>query len=204
MLVAGRETRTKGVGGVTEASGEAQPQPVPMLAANLKWLFENVRRPNGKKHTPQEVADHVVQRFGGRCTREYITYLRSGATDNPTKRVIDGIADFFDISPAYFVDEERAREIQDQLNMAVMLRDDGVRAVALRAVTSALADGTRTGALSVEALNEVHELIMRRSAATTSATTNGATTDAIDSAAPPVAQPSAERDTGPEVNVRRQ
>jgi hypothetical protein len=89
--------------------------------------------------------------------------LASGQRDNPTMDVIEGLADFFDINRAYFVDDEKAREIQEQLNMAVMLRDDRVRAIALRAVTSALVTGTRTGALSVEALTEVHELIMRRS-----------------------------------------
>lgn len=148
---------------MTEASGERRPQPVRSLAEKLTWLFANVRRPNGRKHTPQEVADFVVERTGGRCSREYITYLRSGANNNPTMRVIEAIAAFFDISPAYFVDDEAAREIQAQLDLAVAMRDEGVRAVLLRAVHTALAEG-RTS-IPVEGLREVHDLIRQLSGA---------------------------------------
>lgn len=157
-MVTEQATRTKGVGDVTEAEDGEQPQLVLSLSTKLKWLFENIRRPNGKPHTPQEVAEYIVER-GGRSTREHITNLRSGKADNPSIRVVEGIAAFFDVTPAYFVDDDRAREIQAQLNLAVQLRDDGVRAVALRAVTSALADGD----LSVDALREIHGLIVRRS-----------------------------------------
>ncbi len=148
---------------MTEASGERQPQPVRSLAEKLTWLFVNVRRPGGRKHTPQEVADFVVERTGARCSREYITYLRSGANNNPTMRVIEAVAAFFDISPAYFVDDEAAQQIQAQLELAVAMRDGDVRAVALRAVTTALAEGRTT--IPVEGLREVHDLIRRLSGA---------------------------------------
>jgi hypothetical protein len=137
-------------------------QPPMTLAEKVTWLFENVLREDGSQHSRSEVARAIAQYTGGSCTRNYVAMLASGQRDNPTMDVIEGLADFFDINRAYFVDDEKAREIQDQLNMAVMLRDDRVRAIALRAVTSALVTGTRTGALSVEALTEVHELIMRR------------------------------------------
>jgi ESX-1-secreted protein regulator len=148
---------------VTEASGERQPQPVRSLAEKLTWLFANVRRSNGRKHSPQEVADFVVERTGEPCSRGYITYLRNGDRDNPTKRVIEAIAAFFDISPAYFVDDEAAREIQAQLDLAVAMRVEGVRAVALRAVTTALAAGATT--IPVEGLHAVHDLIRQLSGA---------------------------------------
>jgi transcriptional regulator with XRE-family HTH domain len=159
----GQEPNNEGRGGVTSDAVKGQSRPVRSLAEKLTWLFENVRRPNGRKHTLEEVANFVAEHIGGHCSRNHISMLANGQRVNPSMDIIEGLAAFFDISPAYFVDDDAAQEIQAQLELAVAMRDGDVRAVALRAVTTALAAGRST--ISVEGLREVHDLIRRLSTA---------------------------------------
>jgi transcriptional regulator with XRE-family HTH domain len=56
-----------------------------------------------------------------------------GVRDNPTKRHLQALADFFDVPPSSFFDEDGARRVDSELELLAAMRDAGVRQVALRA-----------------------------------------------------------------------
>lgn len=110
------------------------------LAAIIDKLFRTVRRASGKEHSMEEVArwcaDWLRRRGeGGTFSKEYVRQLRSGVKTNPTKRHLESLAAFFEVDPAIFFDSERSAEIQADLDLAVAIRDAGVSALALRAVS---------------------------------------------------------------------
>lgn len=136
---------------------EANPQPARPLADKLNWLFETVLRPNGRKHTNKEVAEFCRERTGESFSPEYISQLRKGQRDNPTKRNMEALAAFFEVSPAYFFDDERSEQIRAQMDLAAALRDNDVRAVALRDLTKTLRDNA--GHMSLDDLHLVTDMV---------------------------------------------
>ncbi|AHH93751.1 helix-turn-helix domain-containing protein [Kutzneria viridogrisea] len=104
------------------------------LAERLIVLFDSVRRPgDGRRHTNAEVAEFVTGRTGEPCSRQYVAQLRNGERDNPTKHVLEALAEFFTVPVAYFFDDELAGRMRAELELAAALRDNGVRQLALRA-----------------------------------------------------------------------
>jgi transcriptional regulator with XRE-family HTH domain len=147
---------------------EDNPRPTRSLADKLNWLFDTVRRPNGRKHTNKEVAEFCRERTGESFSPEYISQLRKGQRDNPTKRNLEALAAFFDVSPAYFFDDEKSEQIRAQMDLATALRDDDVRAVALRDLTTILRDNANQ--MSVTDLQLVTDMIRSIGARKTAAT----------------------------------
>lgn len=146
---------------------ERTPQPVRTLAERLNWLFETVRRPTGRKHTNKEVAEFCRNRTGESFSPEYISQLRKGQRDNPTKRNLEALAAFFEVSPAYFFDDERSEQIRAQMDLAAALRDNDIRAVALRDLTTTLRDTAERMSLSDLQLvtDMIHSIGTRNAAA---------------------------------------
>jgi transcriptional regulator with XRE-family HTH domain len=62
----------------------------------------------------------------------YVWQLRKGLRDNPTKRHLEALAQFFGVPPAYFLDDD-PNGVQEQLELLVALRDNAVRSLAMRA-----------------------------------------------------------------------
>jgi transcriptional regulator with XRE-family HTH domain len=103
------------------------------LADRLTYLFEHVRRPaDSRKFTHDQVAHAVAEATGKPCHRAYISALCTGTKDNPTKAVLEALAAHFDVSPAFFFDDEKSARIVEQLELVRHLRDGGVREVAMR------------------------------------------------------------------------
>ena len=117
------------------------------LAAKLDRLFRTVRPPNRVEYTYEEVATAIRDR-GVMISHTYIWQLRKGARDNPTKRHLEALAEFFGVNPAYFLDDEAAQRIDEQLELLAALRDNAVRTVALRAA-----------GLSAPSLEAIHGMI---------------------------------------------
>jgi transcriptional regulator with XRE-family HTH domain len=74
------------------------------LAVKLQRLFEEVRKPDGKKYTQAE----VVAGTHGVLTRVYLWKLRTGRAANPGFHVIQALADFFGVEVDYFARDEAA------------------------------------------------------------------------------------------------
>lgn len=146
---------------------ERNPQQARSLAERLNWLFETVRRPTGRKHTNKEVAEFCRNRTGESFSPEYISQLRKGQRDNPTKRNLEALAAFFEVSPAYFFDDERSEQIRAQMDLAAALRDNDIRVVALRDLTTTLRDTAERMSLSDLQLvtDMIHSIGARNTAA---------------------------------------
>jgi transcriptional regulator with XRE-family HTH domain len=106
----------------------------PTLAAKLDRLFRTVHPAGRGEYTYEEVAGAIRDR-GVMISHTYVWQLRKGARDNPTKRHLEALAEFFGVNAAYFLDDdpETVRRIEEQLDLLAALRDSDVRSVALRA-----------------------------------------------------------------------
>ncbi|MDW6064939.1 helix-turn-helix domain-containing protein [Streptomyces sp. FXJ1.4098] len=110
-------------------------EPAPSaLADKIDTLFKVVRRPDRQQYSHEEVARACREATGETFSATYLWQLRTGRRDNPTKRHLEALAQFFQVPPAYFFDDEQGAEIARELELLGALRDAGVRDVALRAV----------------------------------------------------------------------
>ncbi|GAA2678771.1 MULTISPECIES: XRE family transcriptional regulator [Actinosynnema] len=112
----------------------------PTLAQTIDKLFKTIKRPDGREHSMEAVAKACTawlrERDQGKSfSKEYMRQLRSGAANNPTKNHLEALAAFFDVAPAIFLDSESSRQIQADLELVAAVRDTGVQAVALRALS---------------------------------------------------------------------
>lgn len=122
----------------------------PTLADKLTRLFSTVHPRGRSEYTSEEVADAIRERGGPTISATYIWQLRTGRRDNPTKKHLEALADFFGVSPAYFFDDAAAARIDAELELLAALREAPVRQVALRA-----------SGLSTQSLKAIAEMIER-------------------------------------------
>ncbi len=104
----------------------------PTLAQKLDHLFSVVRPAKGE-YTYDYVSKAIEAAGGPTVSAAYIWQLRKGVRDNPTKKHLEALSDFFGVPPSYFFDEEDAHKVDTELELLIALRDLDVRQVALRA-----------------------------------------------------------------------
>jgi transcriptional regulator with XRE-family HTH domain len=119
------------------------------LADKIDRLFATVR-PSKGEYTHEEVATAIREAGGPTISATYLWQLRKGHRDNPTKRHLEALSDFFGVSPAYFFDDEAAERIDAELALLTAMRDASVRQVALRA-----------SGLSTESLQTIADMVER-------------------------------------------
>ncbi|MEU4674108.1 helix-turn-helix domain-containing protein [Amycolatopsis sp. NPDC023774] len=127
------------------------------LADKIDQLFHVVRRPDREQYSHEEVARACREATGESFSTTYLWQLRTGRRDNPTKRHLEALAQFFGVPPAYFFDDGQSVKIAEELALLGALRDAGVRDVALRAITLS-PDGLDT-------ISDMIDAIARREAA---------------------------------------
>lgn len=103
------------------------------LADKLDRLFKVVHPADKAEHSYEEVASALRERGGPTISATYLWQLRKGVRDNPTKKHLEALADFFGVTPTYFFDDEAAERIEAELQLLAAMRDAAVRGVALRA-----------------------------------------------------------------------
>ncbi|GLZ35508.1 hypothetical protein Lesp02_76950 [Lentzea sp. NBRC 105346] len=88
----------------------------PSLAQKLTDLFEVVRPSPEREYRNTEVADALAA-MGIKVTPTQIANLRSGKQDNPSARLRDGLARFFNVPLEYLADpvEEPERPIENAI-----------------------------------------------------------------------------------------
>ncbi|MEK8171611.1 helix-turn-helix domain-containing protein [Streptomyces sp. M19] len=79
------------------------------LAEKIDALFRVVRRPNRDQYSHEEVAKACREATGESFSATYLWQLRTGRRDNPTKRHLEALAQFFQVPVAYFFDDEQGR-----------------------------------------------------------------------------------------------
>jgi transcriptional regulator with XRE-family HTH domain len=129
-------------------SGERSQAPK-TLAEKIERLFTIVRPAKGE-YSYDHVARTIEERGGPTISASYLWQLRKGSRDNPTKKHLEALADFFGVPPAYFFDDETAARIDAELDLLAAVRDTDVRHVALRA-----------SGLSTQTLKAITEMIER-------------------------------------------
>ncbi|WP_460399138.1 helix-turn-helix domain-containing protein [Actinophytocola sediminis] len=122
------------------------------LAEKLNYLLDRIRRDDGRRFTHAQVADAVARSTGRPCDRGYISQLCSGTRDNPTMIVLEALADFFDVSPAFFFDDARSRHIAEQIELAIALQDPDTRALALEMLARLEPDDVDAAATVIRAI----------------------------------------------------
>jgi len=102
------------------------------MAEKIDRLFRTIHPRDREEYSFEEVASAIRGRGGPTVSATYLWQLRKGLRDNPTKKHLEALADFFGVSPAYFFDDDAARRIDAELDLLVALRDVSVRQIALR------------------------------------------------------------------------
>lgn len=124
------------------------------LAERIDCLFRTHPSPRGREYSYREVAAAIRQGADGRegetISAAYIWGLRTGAKDNPTMRHLQALARFFQVSPAYFFEEELTEFPETEVRLLAASRPETLRRLAL----------TLLG-LSDESLNAVLNLACR-------------------------------------------
>ncbi|MFD4998687.1 XRE family transcriptional regulator [Streptomyces buecherae] len=103
------------------------------LAEKIDHLFA-VAALKGRPPSHEEVATAINIAAGERTiSATYVWQLRTGKKTNPTKRHLETLAKYFGVSPAYFLDDDDADRIDEQLALLQALKGADVRNLALRA-----------------------------------------------------------------------
>lgn len=124
--------------GVTVPDGNAAPR---SFVEKLNHLFNAVRDPRGEPYSPEYVSAWLRTNDGPTMSTSYLYMLRKGERDNPTKSHIEALAQFFQVPPAYFFDDELTDRVNAQLDLLAAIRGRGVRDIAMR--SAALHDDAR-------------------------------------------------------------
>ena len=124
--------------------------PQSTLAQKIDRLFRTVHPRDRGEYSFEEVAEAIRARGGPTISATYLWQLRKGLRDNPTKKHVEALAEFFGVSPAYFFDDQAAARIDAELELLTALRDTTVRQLAVRA-----------SGLSPESLATIAEMIER-------------------------------------------
>ncbi len=121
------------------------------LADRINYLFDTIRREDGKPYSNDEVAAEMEARGNGlTVSGAYLSLLRRGKRQNPTARHLEALAQFFSVDVAYFFDNAASRQIADDIALLRSLADAGVQRIA-----------TRLGGLSSGSLRDIASIIER-------------------------------------------
>lgn len=101
------------------------------FSARLNRLFDTVYPPGRGPHTSAEVIA-ALKAEGITMSAPYLSQLRSGNRTNPSSATMAALANFFRIRPAYFTDDEYYEKLDKELSWLLVVRDEGVRRIALR------------------------------------------------------------------------
>lgn len=101
------------------------------FAEKLDYLFTTVH-PRGRRPYSLEEASAAMAEQGHELSPGYLWTLRRGKRDNPTLKTIEALAQFFGVPAAYFLDDELAARVDNQLELLAKMRDVGAQNLDLR------------------------------------------------------------------------
>lgn len=115
----------------TSAADEAEPG---VIAQRLRYLFENKRKPDGKKYSYREVLREIDAQGGPSMSVGYLSQLVTGVRTNPMMDAVQALAKFFEVPLSYFDAHENTEETNAQLKLVAALQHAGVQDIAMRTV----------------------------------------------------------------------
>lgn len=103
------------------------------LAARLNYLFTHVRPPGeDREYSGREVVA-AVNAAGTDLSASHLSQLRRGVKENPTLKVLQAIATFFDVRVAYLLDDpEAVCEVESKVALRAAMTDAKVQDVVHR------------------------------------------------------------------------
>lgn len=116
------------------ATGEPTSADPGIIAERLQYLFENKRKPDGKKYSYREAIRAIEAVGGASISVGYLSQLVNGVRTNPMMDAIQGLAKFFGVPLSYFDEHEDTKETNEQLKLVAALQHSGVQDVAMRTV----------------------------------------------------------------------
>lgn len=119
----------------------------PAFAERFSRLIADVHPGGRGPYTLAEVA-RALSAAGTHVSASYLSELRNGTKTAPTTKLVEALASFFHVSPAYFFDNDYAAAADADLLFLAKLRDGGAEKIAARAVD-----------LSEESQNAVAQMI---------------------------------------------
>lgn len=119
---------------VGDGDSDEQPDTGTSLAQRIDHLIRTVHPGDRGPYTLEEVTDGIRAQGGPTISVAYLSQLRAGKRDNPTKQHMEAIARFFGVNVAYFFDDTKAEAVNEELALLQAIRDSGVKRVALRAM----------------------------------------------------------------------
>ncbi|WP_255788434.1 helix-turn-helix domain-containing protein, partial [Mycobacteroides abscessus] len=104
---------------------------MPDFSKRLSHLFATVHPAGRGPYSLNEVVAALGKR-GVEVSSPYLSLLRKGERSNPAPEIVTALAEFFQVSPAYFYDADYAESVNRDLDWLVQLRDSKVREIAQR------------------------------------------------------------------------
>ncbi|WP_234027743.1 hypothetical protein [Pseudonocardia dioxanivorans] len=100
----------------------------------VERLFATVKPAGGlgREYTHPEIAERAAA-AGYAISPSYVWQLRHNPEKRPTMRSLEALAAAFDVPVAYFLDDDAAIALRDDLALLAALRDPAVRDLAIRA-----------------------------------------------------------------------
>ena len=92
------------------------------MADLLNDLFRTHRRPDGREYTATEVARAIKQELQGDLDPSYLTKMRKGQIENPTRHTLILLCRFFQVPATYFFPELELQPPPDDAALRVALR----------------------------------------------------------------------------------
>jgi ESX-1-secreted protein regulator len=105
-----------------------------VLAQRLRYLFDNKRKPDGKRYSYREVLKAIDQQGGPSMSVGYLSQLVTGVRTNPMMDAVQALAKFFEVPLSYFDAHEDTEETNQRLKLVAALQHAGVQDVAMRTV----------------------------------------------------------------------
>lgn len=103
------------------------------FAERLRTLVSSVHAPDERPFTQMEIVAGIRE-LGGEISQQYLSELLRGVSSDPSERIVDYLAKFFGVSPAYFVDDTEYQRTNDYIDLVRRLGDSEVLAVSARAI----------------------------------------------------------------------
>jgi tetratricopeptide (TPR) repeat protein/transcriptional regulator with XRE-family HTH domain len=87
--------------------GDGASVPPGSLAEKIDMLFRRTRPPGqAREYSYDQVAETIAANGGPTISANYVYMLRRGIRDNPTKRHLEALAEFFSVPPGYFFEQD--------------------------------------------------------------------------------------------------
>ncbi|MGI5213847.1 hypothetical protein [Plantactinospora sp. CA-290183] len=94
------------------------------FADRLNRLFASVVPAGRGPYTEAEVAAALASADDARTiSSRYVHMLRTGQRDNPSMKVMDGLARHFGVPPGYFFDDQTAQQVTSDLERLAQIKE---------------------------------------------------------------------------------